>query len=80
MTRLEKLMEGIEKVLPGIEESDVKRLFGTYETCLFGDYCDDYFYLKANGEYLLDEDGEKLINPDMHCEDIVNKWLSEEYR
>ena len=80
MKRIDKLIEGIKPVIPDITQEDIVRyLFGRCESCALSDYCDQYFYLKENGEYVLDEDGEKTVNPEMDCEDIVNKWLNEKY-
>ena len=76
MTRLEKLIEGIKPVVPTITAEDIVDLFADRcDNCVLNDYCDEYFYLKENGEYVIDEDGDKVVN--MCCEEIVKKWLNE---
>ena len=80
MTRLEKITQCLNEFLPDANEKKIKEgLFtGDCDICLICGYCDEYFWLKENGEYLLDEDGDRLNNPDMSCADIVNQWLHEE--
>ena len=81
MKRIDKLIEGIKPVIPDITQEDIVNhlLVGRCENCVLNDYCDQYFYLKENGEFVLNEDGEKTVNPEMDCEDIVIKWLNENY-
>lgn len=79
MKRIEKLLEGIKPVLPDATEETVKHIFGECEGCPITKYCDEYFYYKENGEFVTDESGDRIVNYDMDCDIIVDKWLNEEY-
>lgn len=79
MKRIDKLIEGIKPVVSSVTEEDIVNFFlDRCEKCVLNDYCDQYFYLKEDDEYVLDEEGEKMVNPEMNCEDIVKKWLNED--
>ena len=76
MKRIDKLLEGIRPVVPTITAEDIADCFvDRCDNCVLNDYCNEYFYLKENGEYVLDEDGDQVVN--MDCEEIVKKWLNE---
>lgn len=80
MKRIEKLLEGIKPVLPDTTEEFVKQMFnGECAGCPITEYCDEYFFYKENGEFVTDESGDRIVNYDMDCDSIVDKWLNEEY-
>lgn len=80
MKRIEKLLEGIKPVLPDTTEEFVKQMFnGECAGCPITEYCDEYFFYKENGEFVTDELGDRIANPNMGCDIIVDKWLNEEY-
>ena len=77
MKRIEKLMEAMKPVVPAITEEKLVNLFvDKCEDCMLNEYCNQYFYVMENGEYVRYEDGELMVS-DMSCEEIVTKWLNE---
>ena len=78
MKRIDKLIEAMKPVVPAINKKKLADLFvDRCEDCVLSEYCNQYFYVMENGEYVRDKDGELVVS-DMNCEEIVAKWLNEE--
>lgn len=82
MRRIDKLLECLRPVLANITEKRLIKMFtncGDCDDCPLSDYCDQFFYIKENGEYVLDDNGDRVdLHPDMVCKDVVIKWLDED--